>query len=70
MSDSTGSSGERRNRTRKMDEWVNALVTVVIPMDLPHHATKTEKLDGAQREFEELEIPEDFVVTVSWEDAP
>lgn len=60
---------EGLNETGKVQEWVNAVITLRIPLNLPHHATKTEKLDGAEEAYEELGLPEDYVAEVTWEDA-
>jgi hypothetical protein len=62
------SSTERRNATGKIDEWVNAVITIWVPMDLSHDAPATEKVDAAVAEFDDLELPTDFVADVSWED--
>jgi hypothetical protein len=50
------------------ERWVNAVVEITIPLDVPVDALPTEKIDAAVAKVEELDIYSEEGYTVGWED--
>jgi hypothetical protein len=50
------------------ERWVNAVVEITIPLDVPVDALPSEKIDAAVAKVEELDIYSDEGYTVGWED--
>lgn len=48
------------------DAWVNAVITVVEPLDVGPNASATEKWAGAIEALERLGLSDDAVADVSW----
>jgi hypothetical protein len=49
-------------------QWVNAVITCVVPLDIPIDATAEDKLEAAIERWEKTGLFDDFVCTVNTED--
>jgi hypothetical protein len=59
---------DRRGRD-KADRWVNAVITVVIPLDVPVTATPLEKQDATSDAMDLVTVPPGVVMSARWQDA-
>lgn len=51
-----------------IDRWVNAEITVVIPLDVPVTASALEKQDAVAAAMDLVTVPPGVVVSGRWQD--
>jgi hypothetical protein len=54
-------------RTDMADRWINAVIEVTVPLNVPVTATEDEKRDAVVDRLERLDLPPDAVATGRWE---
>lgn len=49
------------------DRWVNAVIEIRVPLDLPVDASSREKLDAALAAMDRVQMPDNATATCRWE---
>jgi hypothetical protein len=49
------------------DRWVNAVIEIRIPLDVPADASGQEKLDAAGEAMDQVQMPNSAVAACRWE---
>jgi len=49
------------------DRWVNAVIEIKIPLDVPVDASSQEKLDAAVEAMDQVHMPSRAVAACRWE---
>jgi hypothetical protein len=49
------------------DRWVNAVIEIRIPLDVPVDASREEKLDAVGQAMDRVQMPDTAVAAYRWE---